>query len=91
MKEFSEEHAFRICRNMQDAGFGMSVITRFLELEQKHCRQEQYQMLSCQKAELLQKLHRTQYEIDCLDYLVFVMQPEDEQERIHVPCKKRML
>lgn len=81
MKELSEEQKFRIQRNMQDAGFRTPVIAQFLDLEKKHCRGEQYRLLSCQKTVLLQKLHRIQYKIDCLDHLIFVMQQEDEQER----------
>lgn len=81
MKTISEEQAFRIRRNLKDAGCGMPVVTQFLDLEQRHCRREQYRLLSCQKTVLLQKLHRIQYKIDCLDHLIFVMQQEDEQER----------
>lgn len=91
MKEIREDRAFRIRRNMLDAGFAIPAITQFLEMEQKHCRQEQYRLLSCQKAALLQKLHRIQYKIDCLDHLVFVMQQEDERKQEHEPCQKQRL
>lgn len=91
MKDISEEQAFRIRRNLKDAGCGMPVVTQFLDLEQRHCRREQYRLLSCQKAALLQKLHRIQYKIDCLDHLVYTMQQEDEEERRSAPCKKPIL
>lgn len=91
MKEITEEQAFRIRRNLKDAGCGMPTVTQFLDLEQRHCRKEQYRLLSCQKAVLLQKLHRIQYKIDCLDHLVYLMQQEDEQERRSIPCKKQPL
>lgn len=88
MKEISEEQAFRIRRNLQDAGCSESQVTQFLDLRQRHCRREQYRLLSCQKAALLQKLHRIQYKIDCLDHLVYTMQQEDEMDRREKPCKK---
>lgn len=78
MKELSEEQAFRLRRNLRDAGCGSAVVERFLELEQQQCRLEQYRMLSRYKASLLQKLHRIQYRIDCLDHLVYTMQHEEK-------------
>lgn len=91
MKIIREEQAFRIRRNLKDAGCGMAVVTQFLDLEQRQCRKEQYRLLSCQKAALLQKLHRIQYKIDCLDHLVYTMQMEDEEERRIASCKKQTL
>lgn len=91
MKIISEEQAFRIRRNLKDAGCGMPVVTQFLDLEQRHCRQEQYRLLSCHKAALLQRLHRIQYKIDCLDHLVYTMQQADEEERRTISCKKQLL
>ena len=89
MKEISEEQAFRIRRNLKDAGCTMPVVAQYLDLEARQCRCEQYRLLSCQKAALLQKLHRIQYKIDCLDHLVYIMRQEDEQERRQVSCKKQ--
>lgn len=91
MKETSDEHIVRIRRNLCDAGCELSAITQFLDLEQRQCRREQYQLLSRQKAVLLQKLHQIQYKIDCLDHLVYIMQQEDKNERRYVLCKKRPL
>lgn len=91
MKKLTEEQTFRIRRNLQDAGFGLPAIAKFLDLEQSQCRCEQYRLLSCQKMTLLQKLHRIQYKIDCLDHLAFVMQQEDKQEQRNEPCKKQGL
>ncbi|EFB76500.1 hypothetical protein [Subdoligranulum variabile] len=91
MKEISEEHAFRIRRNLKDAGCGLPVVTQYLDLEQRQCRREQYRLLSCQKSMLLQKLHRIQYKIDCLDHLVYTMQQEDEEQRRRESCKKQRL
>ena len=87
MKELGEKQAFRIRRNLQDAGCSASQVTQFLDMQQRNCRREQYRLLSCQKAALLQRLHRIQYKIDCLDHLVYTMQQEDEMERREEPCK----
>lgn len=73
----NEERLERLRRHLQDAGCGVQVVTRFLELEQRQCRQEQYRLLAAQKALLLQKLHRIQNRIDCLDHLVYTMRREE--------------
>lgn len=86
MQEHCEDSLFRIRRNLQDAGCPTTVIAQFLDLEQRCCRKEQYRLLNCQKASLLQKLHRIQYKIDCLDHLVYVMQQADEERRKSI-CK----
>lgn len=91
MKEISEEQAFRIRQNLKDAGCGLPVVTQFLDLGQRQCRREQYRLLACQKEALLQKLHRIQYRIDCLDHLVYTMQQEDEEQRRRTSCKKQRL
>lgn len=91
MKEINEEQACRIRRNLRDAGCGMQIVVQFLDLEQRQCRREQYRLLSCQKEALLQKLHRIQYKIDCLDHMVYRMQQEDEAERGITLCKKQIL
>lgn len=91
MKKLSEEQVFRIRRNLQDAGCSALQIMQFLDLEQRHCRREQYRLLSCHKTALLQKLHHVQYKIDCLDHLVYIMRQEDEKERRMDSCKKQTL
>ena len=91
MKEISEEQAFRIRRNLQDAGCESDFVAQFLHLEQIQCRREQYRLLSCQKSALLQTLHGIQYKIDCLDHLVYLMQQQDEQERRSLSCNQQIL
>ena len=77
MESLSEDQAFRLRRNLTDAGCDPALITRFLELEQAHRRCEQYRMLARQKAALLQALHCVEYKIDCLDHLVYLMRQQD--------------
>ena len=42
MKQIGDEHAFRIRRNLQDAGCEASQVNQFLDLERRQCRREQY-------------------------------------------------
>ncbi len=79
MEAMDEDRIFRIRRNLSDAGCSASQIVQFLELEEQRKRQEQYQMLSRQRALLLKELHQDQFRIDCLDYMVFTMQKEDAE------------
>ena len=79
MEAMDEDRIFRIRRNLSDAGCSASQIVQFLELEEQRKRQEQYQMLSRQRALLLKELHQDQFRFDCLDYMVFTMQKEDAE------------
>ncbi len=79
MKVIKEEDIFRIKRNLSDAGCTAQTIERFLELEQSGLRKEQYRMLVRHKLALLEKLHKEQYKIDCLDHMVYSMKKEDKK------------
>lgn len=79
MKSTMKDHIFRIQRNLSDAGCDDAQIVYFLGLEQKQQRKEQYQFLKQHKAFLLKELHRNQYKIDCLDYMVYIMEKEDKE------------
>lgn len=91
MMELDEAQAFRIRRNLQGAGCDSATVAQFLRLEQTHCRREQYRLLSCQKAALLQNLHGIQYKIDCLDHLVYIMRQQDEQQQQRASNKQHTL
>lgn len=80
MEEYIKNNRiFRIQRNLSDAGCDASMISQFIKLEQKHKREEQYQLLKRHKAVLLEKLHKDQYKIDCLDHMVYSMRKEDQK------------
>ncbi len=79
MREFSEERIFKIRRNLSDAGCDAVLIEKFLELNNKKKRKEQYLLLSRYKATLLETLHNDQYKIDCLDHMVYMMEKEDKE------------
>lgn len=73
----SNERVFRIRRNLSDAGCDSATIEQFLKLEQQQRRKEQYRLLSRHRCVLLEKMHRDQYQIDCLDHMLYTMQKED--------------
>ncbi len=51
-----------LCRNLRDAGCGEEGIRQFLRL------------LSAHRSALLERLHTSQRQIDCLDYLIYQME-----------------
>lgn len=79
MGNITENQKFRIKRNLADAGCNYSQIEQFLNLMDKNNRQEQYRFLSSYRLKLLQKLHESEHQIDCLDFLVYSMQQEDKK------------
>ncbi|MCI8409516.1 MAG: hypothetical protein HFJ09_09665 [Lachnospiraceae bacterium] len=82
MGNITENMVFRIKRNLTDAGCNHSQIEQFLDLMNKKNRQEQYRFLSNYRLKLLQKLHESEHQIDCLDFLVYSMQQEDKKEEL---------
>ncbi len=67
-----------IRQNLADAGCGAEQIETFLALERMRCRCEQYRLLSCHRSALLERLHREQRQIDCLDHLIYTMRQADQ-------------
>lgn len=61
----------RLLRNLKDAGCVQEDIERFLELEQEGKSREQLRLLSLHRAHLLDQLHVSQQQIDCLNYLIY--------------------
>jgi hypothetical protein len=66
----------KILQNLQDAGCGQELITRYEKLaEQKICeraiRGQQTQLLREYRKNLLAQLHEDQRRIDCLDHLLY--------------------
>ncbi len=58
-------------RNLRDAGCCDEFICKFLELGRDGREKEQGKLLSQHKAELLGRLHESQRQIDCLDFLIY--------------------
>lgn len=74
----SHQYVFRIRRNLLDAGCDSETIEQFLKLEQQQRRKEQYRLLSRHRCILLEKIHQDQYQIDCLDHMLYTMQKKDQ-------------
>lgn len=62
-----------LVQNLKDAGCSKADILRFLQLEQEGKQREQLRLLAAHRSSLLDQLHVSQHQIDCLDYLVYRM------------------
>ena len=60
--------------NLEDAGCGPEFAERFLALEQSGQHREQLKLLSDHRRHLLDRLHREERRIDCLDFLVYQLE-----------------
>ena len=72
MKGESKEQALR--NNLRDAGCGARTVERFLALEEAGAREEQFLLLSSRRRRILERIHRAERQIDCLDYLVYQLE-----------------
>ena len=68
IKNFSVQ---AITQNLKDAGCGPEMITEFFAKSGK--KEEQLKLLEKQRTELLDRIHKEEKRIDCLDYLVYQM------------------
>ena len=78
MKDELEDQALR--DNLRDAGCGARTVERFLALEEAGAREEQFLLLSSRRRRILERIHRAERQIDCLDYLVHQMRKETPAE-----------
>lgn len=60
--------------NLEEAGCGPEFAERFLALESAGQYREQLKLLSDHRRHLLDRLHREERRIDCLDYLVYQLE-----------------
>ena len=60
--------------NLEDAGCDSQFMECFLALEQSGQYREQLKLLSNHRRQLLDRLHREERRIDCLDYLVYQLE-----------------
>ena len=66
----------RLLRNLKDAGCDEAMIQKYLRLQRKRKRQEQFRLLSLHRTSLLDRVHASQRMVDCLDYLICTMKQE---------------
>ena len=61
----------KIIQNLKDADCNSDLIGKFFQYAENGKVSEQIKLLSIHRKTLLHKLHITQKQIDCLDYLIF--------------------
>ena len=57
--------------NLRDAGCDAETAKQFMELERAGALSKQLRLLSAHRRQLLDRLHREERRIDCLDYLAY--------------------
>lgn len=67
----------RTIQNMKDAGCSEDTINRFLVCYREGDVRGELKVLSNHRQYLLDKIHKGQKEIDCLDYLVYQIEKAD--------------
>ncbi len=67
-------YAYTILQNLKDAGCSDETVDAFMTLQEEGDYKEQIKLLSDHRKHLLDKLHRNQRRIDCLDYLIYQME-----------------
>lgn len=65
-------------QNLRDAGCDIHSIEEFMNCRENYSVQKQILFLKCQKCGLLEKLHEAQKNIDCLDYLIYMIKKESD-------------
>ena len=63
-----------IIQNLKDAGCDAKTVKRFIELRETGDKEELLNLLSCHRYQLLDRVHREEKRIACLDYLVYQIQ-----------------
>ena len=61
-------------QNLRDAGCDNKTIQLFFQCRQEGNFSSQLSLLSAHRQELLAALHREEKRIDCLDYLIYLLQ-----------------
>ena len=69
-----------VIQNLKDAGCDSETVAQFMELGMEGNRQNQLKLLEQHRKRLLEKVHRNEKRIDCLDYLVFQMNKEEKDK-----------
>lgn len=75
MAEASDKFGI-LYQNLVDAGCDKKMTKECMELAQEGRKPELLKLLSCHKQNLLTTMHKSQKEIDCLDFLTFRLEKE---------------
>lgn len=79
MIEFATQES--MVQSLKDAGCDKAEITHFLECRKGNKKQQELILLRKHRSLLLDKLHESQRQIDCLDYLIYQLQREEKGEK----------
>lgn len=71
----------RMIEILKDAGCSHQQIGEFMELYRQGKIERLYILLEKHRRKILENLHKTEREIDCLDYLVYQMKKQEEVEK----------
>ncbi len=63
-----------LLQNLEDAGCSRECVKEFLALRAEGKTQKMLDLLDEQRGHLLDRLHKNEKQIDCLDYLVYQIQ-----------------
>ena len=67
LEELSQQ---ALMQNLKDAGCGRELIRKFMELPETR-EEELINLLTAHREKLLQKIHKEERQITCLDYLIY--------------------
>jgi len=67
----------RLIQNLKDAGCSPKLREAYLDYGERGCDKMQLCLLAKQRAILLDKIHREQKKLDCLDYLVYQLKKQE--------------
>ena len=67
-------YAYTVLQNLKDAGCTDEMVEKFMALQDSDDEEQQIRLLSGHRKNLLERLHRDEKRIDCLDYLLYQMQ-----------------
>ena len=70
--------AFR--QNLVDSGCSPEIVRQCMALAQKRNQAELIRVLSLHRRTLLDTLHQSEKRIDCLDYLVYMLEKQDKSK-----------
>lgn len=85
------EDSEAIIQNLKDAGCDKTTVEQFVEFSKGRDKQKQFKLLEKHRRILLEKVHRNEKQIDCLDFLIFQMRKEKNdmlQETKHLTRNK---
>lgn len=77
MQEEKERQS--LIENLKDAGCNEACVNRFLALERDGKTEEIFALLAQQRDRLLEKVHREEKRIYCLDYLVYRLHSQQDR------------